>query len=99
MGDYPPNEIVDMIRIVGEAGNNYSAAAWLYSIRFPDRRHPNRKIMKRLSDRIEHRGTLKRTQTKTDPNKATAVATIVSVMLNPQISTRLLKDNMVYQDR
>jgi len=28
--DDPPNEIVDMIRIVGEAGNNYSAAARLY---------------------------------------------------------------------
>jgi len=27
MGNYPPNEIIDMIRIVGEAGNNYSAAA------------------------------------------------------------------------
>jgi len=26
MDDYSPNEIVDMICIVGEAGNNYSAA-------------------------------------------------------------------------
>jgi len=65
MGDYLPNEIVDMIGIVGEADNNYSAAARLYSIRFPDRRHPNRKVMKRLSDRAKHRGTLK--QTKTGP--------------------------------
>jgi len=47
---YPPNEIVDMIRIVGEAGNNYSATARLYSIRFSDRHHPNRKVMKRLSE-------------------------------------------------
>jgi len=30
MGDYPPNEIIDMIRSVGEAGNNYSAAARHY---------------------------------------------------------------------
>jgi len=37
MGNYPPNKIVDIIRIVGEAGNNYSAAARLYSVRFPDR--------------------------------------------------------------
>jgi len=54
MGDYPPNEIVDMIRIVGETGNNYSAAARLYSVRFPDRHHPNRKVMKRFSDCAEH---------------------------------------------
>jgi len=62
MGDYP-NEIVDMIRIVGEVGNNF-AAARLYLVRFPDRRHLNRKVMKRLSDRAEHRGT----QTHTNEN-------------------------------
>jgi len=97
MGDYPPNEIDDMIRIVGEASNNYSAAARFYSVRFPDRRHPNRKVMKRHSDRAEHRDTFKRTQTKTSPNEATAVATIASVMLNPQISTKVIEKNMVYQ--
>jgi len=66
MDDYPPNEIVDMIRIVGEASNNYSAAAWFYSVRFPDRRHPNRKVMKRLFNRAEQRGT----QTHTNENKS-----------------------------
>jgi len=50
-----------MIRIVGEADNNYSVIARLYSVGFPDRRHPNRKVMKRLSDRAEHQSTLKRT--------------------------------------
>jgi len=90
-GDYPPNEIVDMIRIVGEAGNNYSAAVRFYSVRFPDRRHPNRKVMKKLPDRAEHRGILKRTQTKTGPNEATAVVTIASVMLNPQIFTKVIE--------
>jgi len=63
MGDFPPNEIVDMIRIVGEASNNYSAAARLYSVRFPDRRHLNRKVMKRLSDRAP-----RHTQTHTNEN-------------------------------
>jgi len=33
---YPPNEIVDMIRILGEARNNYSTAERLYPERFPD---------------------------------------------------------------
>jgi len=91
MSDYPSNEIVDIICIVDEAGNNYSAAARLYSVRFPDRRHPNRKVMKRFSDLAEHRGTLKRTRTKTGPNKATAVATIASVMLNLQIFIRVIE--------
>jgi len=47
--------------------------------------------MKRLSDRAEHRGILKRIRTKTDLNEATVVATIASVMLNPQISTRVIE--------
>jgi len=42
MGDYSLNEVVDMIRIVGETGNDYSAAVWLYSVRFPNRRHPKK---------------------------------------------------------
>jgi len=87
MSDYPSNEIVDIICIVDEAGNNYSAAARLYSVRFPDRRHPNRKVMKRFSDLAKHRGTLKRTQTKTGPNEAVAI----SVMLNLQIFTRIIE--------
>jgi len=47
--------------------------------------------MKRLSDCTEHRGTLKHTRTKTGPNEAMAVATIASVMLNLQISTRIIE--------
>jgi len=43
MVDYLPNEIVDMIRILGEAGSNYSAAERLYAERYPNRCHPCRK--------------------------------------------------------
>jgi len=46
--------------------------------------------MKRLSDYAEHRGTLKRTRTKTGP-KAMVVTTFASVMLNPQISIRVIE--------
>jgi len=47
--------------------------------------------MKRLSNCAEHRGTLKRTRTKTGLNEATTMATIASVMLNPQISTKVIE--------
>ncbi|OXU18390.1 hypothetical protein TSAR_002063 [Trichomalopsis sarcophagae] len=42
MADYGPNEIVDMIMILGESRNNYAAAARLYAERYPNRRHPNK---------------------------------------------------------
>ena len=36
MADYPPNEIVDMILVLGESQNNYRSAAQLYAERYPD---------------------------------------------------------------
>jgi len=39
MANYP-NEIVDMIMILGESRNNYAAAARLHAERYPNRRHP-----------------------------------------------------------
>jgi len=47
MANYLPNEIVDMIRILGEAGNNYSAAGRLYAERYPNRRHLRKKNHKK----------------------------------------------------
>ena len=40
MADYTPNEIVDMILILGECHNNYDMASRLYPEHFRDRRHP-----------------------------------------------------------
>jgi len=53
MGDYPPNEIVDMIRQVGRAEDNYSLAARFDAEKYPNRRHLNRKTIKRLCTRAE----------------------------------------------
>jgi len=41
MTDYRPNEIVDMMMILGESRNNYAAAARFYAERYSNRRHPS----------------------------------------------------------
>jgi len=46
MTNYLLNEIVDMIRILGEARNNYSATERLYVERYSNRR-PFRKLTER----------------------------------------------------
>jgi len=61
MADYLPNEIIDVIRILGEAGSNYSATERLYAERYPNRRHPCKKIIRKLIERA-HQGSLKRIQ-------------------------------------
>ncbi|OXU17757.1 hypothetical protein TSAR_008217 [Trichomalopsis sarcophagae] len=50
MADYSPNEIVDMIIVLGECHNNYNAAAKLYAERFPDSRHPTNITIHKLVD-------------------------------------------------
>lgn len=45
---YSPSEIVDMVLIVGESRENYRAAAELYAVKYPTRRHPSRKVLKKI---------------------------------------------------
>jgi len=48
MADYStPNEIVVIIRILGETRNNYVTTEKIYAETFPDRRHPKRMVIKR----------------------------------------------------
>lgn len=90
MSDYPSHEIVDMIRLIGEARNNYLHAARLYAERYPNRRHPHRTTMKDLCIRAEQ-GSLKRVRQKSGANEAKTVTVIASTTLNPQISTRQIE--------
>ncbi|KAJ8933301.1 hypothetical protein NQ318_012258 [Aromia moschata] len=46
MAAYRPDEIVDMLLILGENHNNSRAAARLYAERFPDRRHPDHRTIR-----------------------------------------------------
>lgn len=90
MADYPPQEIVDMIRIVGETRGNYKAAERLYAERFPDRRHPTRQTLKHLVDRAK-RGDLKRQRRKTGVDEVKTLVTIAATVVNTHISTRKIQ--------
>lgn len=90
MADYQPNEIVDIIRILGETGNNYSAAERLYAERYPNRRHPCRKTIRKLTERAQQ-GSLKRIRQKSGPNAEKSLVVLDAAVLNPQISTRQIE--------
>lgn len=45
MAHYTPNEIVDMLLVLGECRYNYKEAARLYRDRFPRRRHPSNMVI------------------------------------------------------
>ncbi|EZA50547.1 hypothetical protein X777_10898 [Ooceraea biroi] len=53
MGDYTLKEIVDMLVVFGECFGNYREAARLYRNRYPNRRHPNSTVIRKLKIRAE----------------------------------------------
>ncbi|EFN63280.1 hypothetical protein EAG_00184, partial [Camponotus floridanus] len=87
MADYPPNEIVDMILILGECHNNCAAASRLYAQCFPGRRHSSNITIRGLTQRARN-GHLVRQRRCHDYNEndARAVAVLAMVHYDPHIS-------------
>lgn len=88
--DYPPQEIVDMIKVVGLCGGNFKATEREYARIYPDRRHPCRKTIKRLLQRAEM-GSLKRERKKTGADNVATVVTLAEVLQNPHTSSRQIE--------
>jgi len=92
MADYPPNEIVDMILVLGECHNNYDAASRLYAERFPDRRHPNNTTIRRLTQRARNGHLVRqRRHHEFNENDARVITVLAVVHLDPHISTRQIE--------
>lgn len=89
MADYQPNEIVDMIMILGESHNNYRAAARLYTARFPDRRHPDHRAISRLTQRArEGHMVRQRRNHEYDENDPNVITVLAAIYLDPHTSSR-----------
>jgi len=91
MGDYPPNEIVDMIRQVGRAEDNYFLAARFYAEKYPNKRHPNRKTIKRLCTRAES-GSLKRERRKSGAGEVKSTVIVAAPIVEKSKSIMVSKN-------
>ncbi|KAG8307671.1 hypothetical protein J6590_013357 [Homalodisca vitripennis] len=49
-------EAFQMLMVLGECFQNYSAAALLYAQRYPDREHHSRNVFQRLASRVRETG-------------------------------------------
>jgi len=95
MADYTPNEIVDILLILGEARHNYSNAVQLFRQRFPRRRCPTRRTIRHLEQRAR-RGVVKRRRqslnrvdvNNRDPRTITVLGVIHN---NPHVSLRAIQ--------
>lgn len=92
MADYSPNEIVDIILVLGECHSNYNAASRLYAQRFPERRHPTDMTIRSLVQRARNGHLVRQRQHhEYDENDARAVTILAIVHLNPHVSTRQIE--------
>ena len=51
-------DYVDMLKVLGACNDNASAAARAYAERFPNRRHPDAKTIRRVEQRLLETGNL-----------------------------------------
>jgi len=92
MAAYPPNEIVDMIKILGECRNNFSRAERLYAQRYPDRRHPTRVTIKTLTQRASDGSMVRRSRHhEYDVNDNRVITILAKIYLDRHISTRQIE--------
>ena len=95
MGDYSPNEIVDILLVLGECHRFYKRAAVLYRRRYPMRlHHPNASAIRKIESRIR-RGNIRRQRKRRmiDDYRMNArfLTVLAAVHLNPNKSTRQIQ--------
>lgn len=90
---YTSAEAFDMLMVLGESFQNFTAAAALYSERFPERHHFSRKAFRTLADRVRETGSVYADHNKgkqiTRPVRNEVSADVIAaVQQNPHDSTR-----------
>lgn len=92
--DFPKNELIDMIYILGEAEKNCLLAVRIYQAKYPDRRKPTRQTFQCLMERFDANGTVEYNKRKVVNRIATNEEKENEVLLhleeNPQVSSRQL---------
>ncbi|KMQ87154.1 transposable element tc3 transposase [Lasius niger] len=88
MSDYPPQERIDMLLILGDCRINYRQAAALYQVRYPNRRHPNAAVIRDIYLRAQQGNLVRRRQSHGyDENDVRVLVVLAAVYLNPHISS------------
>lgn len=97
MPDYTPNEIVDILLVLGECQKNYRQASILYANRFPERQHPNHTVIRKveLRGREGQFARKRRSTTQQDyENNPRLIAVLAMVHLDPHVSVREIERDL-----
>lgn len=101
MADFSPNEIVDMLLILGRCRGNYLRAENLYRREYPHRRHPSRRTIRTLEQRARagritrHRRRRQNVNNDFDgPHEARNLAILAMIAIDPHVSVRVISERL-----
>lgn len=100
MADYSPNEIIDILLILGRCRGNYLRAENLYRHEYPHRRYPCRKTIRTLERRAREGRTTRnrrRRQNINDidgPHEARNMAILAMIAIDPHSSVRVISERL-----
>lgn len=92
---FTKDELIDMILIIGESTGIIRRAKRIYRERFPRRRQPSLRTLRRIFTRFRETGSVekpKRNTSKVIINEVTEIMVLASVHENPHVSTRNLSN-------
>ena len=92
--DYPLNELIDMIYVLGEAGKNPLLAQRIYRMKYPERRIPTAVGFRNVMDRLDSSGSIKYSKrevvNKKAANEDNELEILLNIQENPQVGSRTL---------
>ncbi|KAJ8911829.1 hypothetical protein NQ315_012559 [Exocentrus adspersus] len=90
-------QLIQMIYAIGESDGNCFLAARIYAQKYPNRSHPDVRSLQNLKERFERTGSVsyeKKSRTPTVLNEETQLAISLAVVENPQVSVRVLSNDL-----
>lgn len=98
MKNYNLQERIDMIMIIGQCEENCLLASRVYTQKFPERKHPDRRVFERLLRDFRGTGSVAyakaRRRTVFVGNEDTEMNILCTIIENPHISQRQISQNM-----
>lgn len=95
--NYCQQDLISMIYVIGECSGNCFLASRVYAQTFPDRRHPDPRMLENLKERFDRTGSVayeKKTRTKSVLNEETELTINLAVVENPEISVRRVSKDL-----
>lgn len=96
--NYTEEELVNMVYAIGESNRNCLLASRIYAAKYPEQRHPDERVFKKLRDRFERNKSVKYEKKRREvsvTNEENEFMVLGSLVENPHVSVRQIARHLV----